>query len=371
MAANFVCNICGKQFMSVMSENALYDHNKGVHNEVESPCTQCDKTFRSKVKLAYHIRSTHAERESFHCDMRSGENLCIFFLQQWAISGLTRKEYMRKLKMSITPHLLVVCVTTKPLLSLIWRHSDKCEKSVQANLIDLSCKVCHKKYSTKKILNKHAKLHDKQVSDSQPSTAVSCVVCKKRLWTDGTWTDTRRMTMDSQREGMWLKTVLALHYSQQKLLWKRQWSKRGQRKWVTNAISASIKPAKDRISVDTNTTSITDLNLKWEEGNERLVLFLEELNIEEQQKIRTSLHRERSRRARTIIFFFVGRHADHHVSHLVGHHASPHVSDHASHLVGHHVQQHVRQEQKKMKKGRCTKNLRVNVQESKGKCTRI
>ena len=26
---------------------------------------------------------------------------------------------------------------------------------------------------------------------------------------------------------------------------------------------------------------------------------------------------------------------------------------------------------KKMKKGRCTKNLRVNVQESKGKCTRI
>ena len=59
------------------------------------------------------------------------------------------------------------------------RHSDKCEKSVQANPIDLSCKVCHKKYSTKKILNKHAKLHDKQVSDSQPSTAVSCVVCKK------------------------------------------------------------------------------------------------------------------------------------------------------------------------------------------------
>ena len=47
MAANFVCNICGKQFMS---ENALYDHNKGVHNEVESPCTQCDKAFRSKVK---------------------------------------------------------------------------------------------------------------------------------------------------------------------------------------------------------------------------------------------------------------------------------------------------------------------------------
>ena len=118
---------------------------------------------------------------------------------------------------------------------------------------------------------------------------------KKRLWTDGTWTDTRRMTMESQREGMWLKTVLALHYSQQKLLWKRQWSKRGQRKWVTNAISASIKPAKDRISVDTNTISITDLNLKWEEGNERLVLFLEQLNIEEQQKIRTSLHRERSR----------------------------------------------------------------------------
>ena len=132
--------------------------------------------------------------------VRSGENQCIFFLQQWAISGLTRKEYMRKLKMSITRHLLVVCVTTKPLLSLIWRDIVKnATKSVQANPIDLSCKVYHKKYSTKKILNKHAKLHDKQVSDSQPSTAVSCVVCKKTFLTEK-W---QRQMLVSDSKGWW------------------------------------------------------------------------------------------------------------------------------------------------------------------------
>ena len=161
MAANFVCNICGKQFMS---ENALYDHNKGVHNEVESPCTQCDKAFRSKVKLAYHIRSTHAERESFHCDMRSEENLCIFFSTTMSNLRAHKKRVHEKTKDVNHPTLACGLCDYKTTVKFnLERHSDKCKKSVQANPIDLSCKVCHKKYSTKKILNKHAKLHDKQV----------------------------------------------------------------------------------------------------------------------------------------------------------------------------------------------------------------
>ena len=35
MNTNFVCNVCGKQFMA---KNALYDYNWGVHTKVESPC---------------------------------------------------------------------------------------------------------------------------------------------------------------------------------------------------------------------------------------------------------------------------------------------------------------------------------------------
>ena len=68
----FVCNVCGKQFMA---KNALYDHNWGVHTdlEVESLCNDCDKIFRNKTKLAYHIRVTHREKDSFYCDVKSGE----------------------------------------------------------------------------------------------------------------------------------------------------------------------------------------------------------------------------------------------------------------------------------------------------------
>ena len=66
----FVCNVCGKQFMA---KNTLYDHNWGVHTEMESPCNDCDKIFKNKTKLAYCIRVTHQEKDSFYCDVKSGE----------------------------------------------------------------------------------------------------------------------------------------------------------------------------------------------------------------------------------------------------------------------------------------------------------
>ena len=52
IVGEFVCNVCGMQFMT---KYALYDHNLGVHTEVESLCNGCDKIFRNKTKLAYHV----------------------------------------------------------------------------------------------------------------------------------------------------------------------------------------------------------------------------------------------------------------------------------------------------------------------------
>ena len=72
----FVCNVCGKQFMT---KNALYDHNWGVHTEVESPCNDCDKIFGNKTKLAYHIMAIHWEKDSFYCDVKSSEITCIYY----------------------------------------------------------------------------------------------------------------------------------------------------------------------------------------------------------------------------------------------------------------------------------------------------
>ena len=61
MVVEFVCNFCGKQFSI---ETLLNDHNRDVHTQVEPPFNLCDKPFRSKKKLRYHIISTHAEKEA-------------------------------------------------------------------------------------------------------------------------------------------------------------------------------------------------------------------------------------------------------------------------------------------------------------------
>ena len=49
MSGDYVCNICGKQFLT---KGGLSSHNCAVHNTVESPCTVCDKKFRNKNHLA-------------------------------------------------------------------------------------------------------------------------------------------------------------------------------------------------------------------------------------------------------------------------------------------------------------------------------
>ena len=76
MVGDYVCNMCGKQFMA---KKGLSDHNWAVHEQVESPCNVCDKIFRSKKHLAVHISNTHAENKRFPFDLKSGENACSYY----------------------------------------------------------------------------------------------------------------------------------------------------------------------------------------------------------------------------------------------------------------------------------------------------
>ena len=76
MVGDFVCNVCGKQFIA---KRALYLHMRGVHTEVEVPCNDCDKIFKSKTKLEYHTRATHQEKNSFYCDVKVGDTRCIYY----------------------------------------------------------------------------------------------------------------------------------------------------------------------------------------------------------------------------------------------------------------------------------------------------
>ena len=68
MIGEIVFSFCDEQFST---DTLLNDRNHDVHTQVESPCNLCDKSFRSKKKLRYHITSTHAEKEAFQCDIKS------------------------------------------------------------------------------------------------------------------------------------------------------------------------------------------------------------------------------------------------------------------------------------------------------------
>ena len=73
------------------------------------------------------------------------------------------------------------------------RHSDKCKKSLDQNPIDHSCNFCQKKFSSKKILTRHAKLHNR-ASNEKTSSEASCVVCKKTFV--NTWNMERHTLKD-------------------------------------------------------------------------------------------------------------------------------------------------------------------------------
>ena len=177
MNTNFVCNVCGKQFFA---KDKLSHHNWAVHAEEESPCTSCDKTFRSKKKLTYHMRATHVEKEAFHCELQFGEIECSYFSSSKSNLRTHKKGVHEKANKDANPpkFLCDLCEYSTTLKTNLVRHNKTCTNSVESNSLENSCNLCHNTFSTKKILHKHTKLHNKEKTFT-PNSTVSCVVCKK------------------------------------------------------------------------------------------------------------------------------------------------------------------------------------------------
>ena len=112
MVGEFVCNVCGKQFIT---KNAMYIHMRGVHIEVEFPCNDCNKIFKSKTKLAYHTRATHQEKDSFYCDVKSGEIQCIYYSATESNLRTHKKRVLNLCVVRVSTELVTTeCVTTEP-----------------------------------------------------------------------------------------------------------------------------------------------------------------------------------------------------------------------------------------------------------------
>ena len=100
---------------NTLYHNTLYDHNWGVQTEVESPCNGCDKIFRNQTKLAYHIRATHREKDSFYCDAKSGEIPCIYYSATESNLRTHKKRVLNLCVVRVSTELVTTeCVTTEP-----------------------------------------------------------------------------------------------------------------------------------------------------------------------------------------------------------------------------------------------------------------
>ena len=173
---------------TISVQTSLYDHNLAVHTEVESPCNLCDRSFKSKKKLRYHITSTHAEKEAFNCDIKSDGVQCIYYSTTNSnLRAHKNRVHEKPINTNLAKHVCNLCdyKTTKKFN--LDKHGESCQKSLELNSIDHTCDLGQKTFPSKKSLNRHSKLHNKSKSET-PSSAASCVVCKKtfvNMWNMG------------------------------------------------------------------------------------------------------------------------------------------------------------------------------------------
>ena len=145
------------------------------------------------------MRATHVEKEAFHCELQFGEIECSYFSSSKSNLRTHKKGVHEKANKDANPpkFLCDLCEYSTTLKTNLVRHNKTCTNSVESNSLENSCNLCHKTFSTKKILHKHTKLHSKEKTFT-PNSTVSCVVCKKTFAKKGI----RRITMDSQRGAM-------------------------------------------------------------------------------------------------------------------------------------------------------------------------
>ena len=143
MVGDFVCNVCGKQFIA---KRALYLHMRGVHTEVEVPCNDCDKIFKSKTKLEYHTRATHQEKNSFYCDVKLGDTCCIYYSATKSNLRAHKKRVHEKTLPNPPELVCGSCDYRTNRKFNLDTHSEKCKISDRSP-INHSCNLCNKTFS--------------------------------------------------------------------------------------------------------------------------------------------------------------------------------------------------------------------------------
>jgi hypothetical protein len=107
------CDVCGQDFPS----KAKLHRHKGTHEVSKLECQHCERLFKSRTHLIYHLRKTHTLEKLFACDVES-------------------------------------CNKSYPIASLLENH-----KKVHGPRA-LVCEVCHKAFKLPSVLKAHRKTHE-------------------------------------------------------------------------------------------------------------------------------------------------------------------------------------------------------------------
>ena len=170
------------------------------------------------------------------------------------------------------------------------RHSEKCNRSLNQNSTDHTCNICSKKFSSKKILTKHTKLHNRSKCDT-PISASSCVVCKKTFV--NTWNMERHTKKDHglTEKGNVIENSAGIAIFTTEALVKEKVSEtRAERLLLVKCVVTIL--SKKQISGDTHKSSMTEgQNQKCKEG--KLRPYLRKNQTQEKGKEWKQSHRER------------------------------------------------------------------------------
>lgn len=129
-------------------KNTITDANKFAVNLF--PCKICDRSFRTKGKLNYHIRDYHG-RERFQCDQCS---------RQFVSKSIYDEHLKDHKKPDSRQFVCRICNILYHTANSLNSHTNKKHKTDDQK--PFSCTVCTKRFSYKHVLVTHMRVHNKE-----------------------------------------------------------------------------------------------------------------------------------------------------------------------------------------------------------------